>query len=72
MEPTVVEHLRVRPRIKDLNKYAQKVNNVAICSIAPIYAENKELEAFNICVEGPLRYVSHFARLITNADLKVS
>ena len=72
MERTVVEHLRVRPRIKDLNKFAQKVNNVAICSINPIYTANNQLEAFNICIEGPPGHVSYFHRLIAGADLKVS
>lgn len=72
MEPTVVEQLRVRPRIKDLNRYAQKVNQIAISSIHPIYADNNELQAFNICIEGPQRHVSYFNRLIAKADLKVS
>lgn len=71
MEPTVIEQLRVRPRIKDLNRYAQKVNKVAISEIHPIYADN-ELQAFNICIEGPPKHVSYFNRLIAKADLKVS
>lgn len=72
MENTVIENLRVRPRIGLLNKYVQKVQKVAISSIDPIYTGN-ELEAFNIRIEGPPRHMSYFNRLVAaDANLKVS
>jgi len=72
-ERTIIqENLRVRPSIKALNRFAQKVNKVAISAIDPIYADNNQLLAFNISVEGPPGHVSYFNRLIANADLKVS
>ena len=74
MENTVTEHLRVSPRIGLLNKYVHKVKKVAISSIHPVYAdaEGRELQAFNIAVEGPAKYLSYFNRLIDDANLKVS
>ncbi len=67
----VTEHLRVSPKIGLLNKYVQKVQKVAISAIDPIYAENHEIQAFNIRVEGPPRHMSYFNRLIADANLKV-
>jgi hypothetical protein len=77
MEPTlqdhyVTEHLRVSPKIGLLNKYVQKVKKVAISSIDPVYADNHEIAAFNIRVEGPPRQMSYFNRLIADANLRVS
>ncbi len=71
MENTIVEQMRVSPKIGLLNKYVQKVKKVAISSIHPVYADN-ELQAFNICIEGPPRHMSYFNRLIADANLKVS
>lgn len=71
MENTIIEQMRVTPRIGLLNKYVQKVKKVAISSIHPVYADN-ELQAFNICIEGPPRHMSYFNRLIADANLKVS
>jgi hypothetical protein len=71
-EHFVTEHLRVSPQIGLLNKYVQKVKKVAISAIDPVYADNHEIQAFNIRVEGPPRHMSYFNRLIADANLKVS
>lgn len=70
-EHFVTEHLRVSPKIGLLNKYIQKVKKVAISAIDPVYADNHEIQAFNIRVEGPPRHMSYFNRLIADANLKV-
>lgn len=71
-EYLVTENMRVTPKIGLVNQYLQKVKKVAISSINPIYADNNEIQAFNIQVEGPPRHMSYFTRLLLDANLKVS
>jgi hypothetical protein len=70
-ENLVTEQWQVNRKIGLLNKYVQKVKKVAISSIDPIYADNNEIQGFNIRVEGPARQMSYFHRLLSDANLKV-
>lgn len=71
METTVVEHLKIGPRIGLLNKYVQKAKRVAVSSIAPVYTSN-ELTGFNVELEGPPRHMSYLQRLLfSDNNLKV-
>ena len=71
-EPVVTESMRVSPKIGLFNKYVQKVKKVAISAIDPIYTDNRQLQGFTVKVEGPARQMSYLARLLLEADLKVS
>lgn len=71
-ELLVTENLRVTHKIGLLNKYVQKAKKVAINSIDPIYADNKEIRGFNVRLEGPPRHMSYLNRLLSDANLKVS
>jgi hypothetical protein len=72
----VEQSFLVRPDIGLLNRYAQKARQVAITQIDPIFesgnlADQKDLSALRINVEGPSKYLQYFQRLIDGADLRV-
>jgi hypothetical protein len=71
-ESLVTESLRVTHQIGLLNKYVQKAKKVAINSIDPIYADDKQIQGFNVRLEGPPRHMSYLNRLLLAANLKVS
>lgn len=71
-ELLVTENLRVTHKIGLLNKYVQKAKKVAINAIDPIYADNNEIQGFNVRLEGPPRHMSYLNRLLSDANLKVS
>lgn len=73
MEKTVIEQVKVSPRIGLLNHYVHRVKRVAISSIDPVFSVDNELEGFNVKVEGPPRHMSYLNRLIaSDTNLKVS
>ncbi len=72
LEPVITESMRVTPQIGLLNKYVQKVKKVAISAIDPIYSETHQLRGFNVQIEGPAKHMSYLARLLSDANLKVS
>ncbi len=75
MENTVKDQVQVAPDIVMLNKYLNRVQQVAVSAMAPIYttAEGRRtLSAFHIQLEGPPRHMSYLHRLLDQAKLKIS
>lgn len=67
----------VKPNIGQLNKFAQRVKQVAITQVNPVFSPSqaedhtRNLMALRIQVEGPSRSLQAFTRLLEGADFKI-
>lgn len=74
MNDTIFQDIQVRPRIALLNKMVQEVKDVAISAINPVYEEYngiRQVDSFQVRVEGPEKPVSLLNQLLRECNLKV-
>jgi len=71
------QSLLVKPNIEQLNRFAQRVKQVAITSVNPVFSPSqaedhrRNLMALRIQVEGPSRSLQAFTRLLDGADFRI-